>query len=330
MKKLIFILCAIILLFTACDNGKETPTASPTPTHSPSAEPVPTPIPIPTPTYKLPDGMQYIGIASDKTNGLGLIYNLYGTYFGIEFGNLAYTFSYPSTDLSVEDCYNGLIRGEYDLIISRRVDEYIEAAEEQEEPFEVMPIGMDAVVFKAIGKMKTENGEMISIDIEGGMTSAEVRQLFFSVGFWPNWDGTYYSTYPLEGTGNTLAWLGEKAWSKDVFLWRGIYDNPTWFMIVNRIPGVLLTPTSFSGDYNPSIGYGKIISIDGVYPTDETILDGTYPYGVTYYAIIRASEEEDSTARKIAELLSSPEGSQYLERRIIEGVYERYLIPFFN
>lgn len=252
MKKLIFILCAIILLFTACDNGKETPTASPTPTHSPSAEPAPTPIPIPTPTYKLPDGMQYIGIASDKTNGLGLIYNLYGTYFGIEFGNLAYTFSYPSTDLSVEDCYNGLIRGEYDLIISRRVDEYIEAAEEQEEPFEVMPIGMDAVVFKAIGKMKTENGEMISIDIEGGMTSAEVRQLFFSVGFWPNWDGTYYSTYPLEGTGNTLAWLGEKAWSKDVFLWRGIYDNPTWFMIVNRIPGVLLTPTSFSGDYNPS------------------------------------------------------------------------------
>lgn len=80
MKRLIFILCAIILLFTACDNGKETPTESPTPIHSPSTALTPTPIPVPTPTYKLPDGMQYIGIASDKTNGLGLIYNLYMTF----------------------------------------------------------------------------------------------------------------------------------------------------------------------------------------------------------------------------------------------------------
>jgi len=41
----------------------------------------------------------------------------------------------------------------------------------------------------------------------------------------------------------------------------------------------------------------RLLAIDGVAPDEETIKNGTYPYTTAYYAVIKASEQEESPAR---------------------------------
>ena len=54
----------------------------------------------------------------------------------------------------------------------------------------------------------------------------------------------------------------------------------------------------------------KVISVDGIAPTDENIENGTYPIITPYYAVFKSDEPADSFARAFTELLLSPEGQQ--------------------
>ena len=57
----------------------------------------------------------------------------------------------------------------------------------------------------------------------------------------------------------------------------------------------------------------KLLAIDGVYPTDATIADGTYPLAGYNYAVVRADEPKDSPARKMVQFLLSEAGQQCVE-----------------
>ncbi len=52
----------------------------------------------------------------------------------------------------------------------------------------------------------------------------------------------------------------------------------------------------------------KYLKIDGVYPTDETIADGSYPLAGYNYAVIRADSPKGSAARRLVEFMTSPRG----------------------
>jgi len=54
----------------------------------------------------------------------------------------------------------------------------------------------------------------------------------------------------------------------------------------------------------------KIIAVDGVTPSAQTIASGAYPYVNDFYAVVRASEPADSPARAIALWLTGPEGQE--------------------
>lgn len=54
----------------------------------------------------------------------------------------------------------------------------------------------------------------------------------------------------------------------------------------------------------------KLLAIDGVQPTDETIADGTYPLAGYNYVVLRADEPENSPARRLAEYMVSDAGQQ--------------------
>ncbi|MDR0295261.1 MAG: substrate-binding domain-containing protein [Prevotellaceae bacterium] len=57
----------------------------------------------------------------------------------------------------------------------------------------------------------------------------------------------------------------------------------------------------------------KLLSIDGVEPTTANFANGSYPLVAKYYAIIRASEPEDSFARKFLQLVLSEGGQRIVE-----------------
>ena len=52
----------------------------------------------------------------------------------------------------------------------------------------------------------------------------------------------------------------------------------------------------------------KMIAVDGVQPSDETIADGSYPLLNEYYVVIRADEPEDSPARQLRDWILTDEG----------------------
>ena len=62
------------------------------------------------------------------------------------------------------------------------------------------------------------------------------------------------------------------------------------------------------GTIQPVREAAKLISVDGVYPSPETIADGSYPYTTAYYAVIRADEPEDSPARALLNWTLSDDG----------------------
>jgi phosphate transport system substrate-binding protein len=61
----------------------------------------------------------------------------------------------------------------------------------------------------------------------------------------------------------------------------------------------------------------KMIAVDGVQPSDETIADGSYSLLNEYYLVIRADEPEDSPARQLRNWILTDEG----RAAIIEAGY---------
>lgn len=57
----------------------------------------------------------------------------------------------------------------------------------------------------------------------------------------------------------------------------------------------------------------KLLAVDGVYPTDETIADGSYPLAGYNYAVVRADAPADSIARRMVDFLLSPQGQQCVQ-----------------
>ena len=54
----------------------------------------------------------------------------------------------------------------------------------------------------------------------------------------------------------------------------------------------------------------KLLAIDGILPTNETIVDGTYPLAGYNYVVLRADEPENSPARRLADFMVSDAGQQ--------------------
>ena len=67
----------------------------------------------------------------------------------------------------------------------------------------------------------------------------------------------------------------------------------------------------------------KVLRIDGVDPSNEHLISGTYPFATNYYAIIRGDEPTDSPARILRDFLISPEGQKLIELAGYCGVVNR-------
>ena len=57
----------------------------------------------------------------------------------------------------------------------------------------------------------------------------------------------------------------------------------------------------------------KMIPINGVAPTEESIASGAYPFTTSYYAVVRADSPEGSPARNLIKWLETDEGKNAIE-----------------
>jgi len=56
----------------------------------------------------------------------------------------------------------------------------------------------------------------------------------------------------------------------------------------------------------------RMLAVDGIKPTYQTVFDGSYPLSVTYYAVLKKGLPKDHAARQLVGWLLSDEGQQAL------------------
>ena len=57
----------------------------------------------------------------------------------------------------------------------------------------------------------------------------------------------------------------------------------------------------------------RLMAVDGVTPSEETIANGSYPYLNDFYAVIRKNEPEDGNVRRLLNWILSDEGKQAIQ-----------------
>lgn len=213
--------------------------------------------------------------------------------------------------------YQRLIRGEVDAIIASvyPASDILQMAADAGVELELTPIAYDAMVFFT----NAEN----PVD---GLTSQQIRDIYVSDAYesWTQLGGTDAKLAPYCRNDDS----GSHAQMERHFLGTNpihpdIYKESSNSMsdILTDVIGVPHEkPGSFGLGYsiyyyyhNMDVIYGtlhllKLLAIDGVAPTDETIASGEYPLSNNTYLVVRKDAPADAPARKLAEFMLTETG----------------------
>jgi len=215
--------------------------------------------------------------------------------------------------------YQNLIDGVADLIfVSEPSDDILNNAKQKGVEFEMVGIGRDGFVFIVNDKNKVNN-----------LSIKQIQDIY--TGKIKNWsevggDNEEILAYQREANSGS-----QNLMEKMVMKGLKMAEVPST-LINSSMDGLVDSIASYSNSKS-AIGYSiylyakeqyvkdnvKFLSINGVYPTDDTIADGTYPLSKIVYAIYRKDEPEDSNVRKLVEWLRTTKEGQ---ETVMAGGYE--------
>lgn len=236
------------------------------------------------------------------------------------FSNGFYHPSRPEKHSKTNASYQRLIRGEVDVLIAaiEPAEAILEMEVKEGVELELIPIAHDAMVFFTNADNPAE-----------GLTSAQIGEIYRNNAY-ANWNeigGTDALLYPYCRNVDS----GAHAQMERLFLNGGeiheaIRTETMSFTMENVLTDVMNAETDDPKGYG--LGYSiyyyfnnmdpffgtktnlKLLAVDGVAPTDETIADGSYPLASNTYVVIRKDEKEGSAARKFAEFMRTAVGRE--------------------
>ena len=191
--------------------------------------------------------------------------------------------------------YKDIVDGKADIIIcAQPSDEQLQYARDNGVELELVPIGSDAFVF-----IVNESNPVNDITIEQikGIYSGRIR----------NWKELGGKNIPI------AAMRRNKNSGSQTSLEKIMGDTP----IRPDYTALFGSPIGFSFRYYVTgmLGEGKvkILTINGIAPTAETIADGSYPVAGNIYAIYRKGETNENVQKAI-DFMLSPEGQEIVKR----------------
>ena len=212
--------------------------------------------------------------------------------------------SHTKTTLS----FYALVSGEADLLlVARPAEEAFAYADEMGVELEMRPIGVDALVFLT--------GEENPVD---SLTRQQAVGIY--TGEITNWKEVGGADAEI------IAYQRNKTAGSQVMMENVVMDGePMMDAPMEYRPsemGALVDEVASYRNSASAIGYSvyyyvtemylregvKLLAIDGVAPSNETIASGEYPYTQYNYAVIRKDEPEDSPARQLFDFLGTAEG----------------------
>ncbi len=214
--------------------------------------------------------------------------------------------------------YQKLINGEVDMSFASvyPASDILKMAEEKGVELELIPIAYDAMIFFTNKDNSATN-----------LTSEQISDIYVNNAY-SNWNeigGPDALLYPYCRNNDS----GSHAQMEKHFLGTSqihekIRTESTSIAMASILTDVISaqtqTPVGYglgysiyyyyhnAGDVLGTEPYLKLLSIDGVYPNDDTIADGTYPLANNTYIAIRKDSPKDSPMRKMAEFMLTEAG----------------------
>ena len=213
---------------------------------------------------------------------------------------------------TTQSAWDNLAYGNVDiLIVYEASDDTIHRIQHEYGNFDITPIGRDGLVF-----LVNEDNPLNSL------TQNQLVSIY--TGEVTNWaevggeDLNIVAFQRVDGSGSQTMFLK--------LLMQGTepMEAPTE-LTPGGMGGLIEMLSSFDGSA-PAIGYSvyyyvsemnqdpnlKLLQVDGVAPTNETLADGSYPLINDFYVVIRSDEPEGSPARMLRDWILSEEGMQEL------------------
>ena len=218
--------------------------------------------------------------------------------------------------------YQRLINGEVDMLFASvyPASDILKMAEDKGIELELIPIAYDAMIFFTNKDNPATN-----------LTKEQISNIYVNNAYenWSEVGGSDALLYPYCRNNDS----GSHAQMEKHFL-NGNEIHPevqkeTSYTMSNVLTDVMAAKTD-----NP-LGYGlgysiyyyyhnmdlfydvhnnlKILALDGIQPTDETIANGTYPLSNNTYIVIRKDTPENAPSRKMAEFMLTEAGQQCVE-----------------
>ena len=232
--------------------------------------------------------------------------------------------SKPAKHSKSHASYERLINGEVDAIIASvyPAEDIIEEAKNKGVELELIPIAYDAMIFF------TNKDNSIE-----GLTSQQITDIYVDDKYdnWKDLGGPDAKLYPYCRNNDS----GSHAQMQRHFLNGKEINERIRRETTSVAMSDVLTDVIGSQTEDP-VGYGlgysiyyyfqnmdmiidnktylKLLSIDGVFPTDETIADGSYPLSNNTYVVINKNSPENSKARRFADFMLSPMGQLCVEQ----------------
>ncbi|MBQ4630158.1 MAG: substrate-binding domain-containing protein [Clostridia bacterium] len=257
-------------------------------------------------------------IMDGSTSTYPFTQNVYSSLF---YNGMAHP-QYPEKHSKSHVSYQRLINGEVDMIFASvyPASDILELAKEKGVELELIPIAYDAMIFFT----NKDNPAT-------GLTTEQISNIYVNDAYdnWSELGGGDALLYPYCRNNDS----GSHAQMERHFL-NGNEIHPevqkeTSFTMSNILTDVMdaktESPTGYALGYsiyyyyhNMDMFYDvhnnlKLLAIDGIMPTDETIANGTYPLSNNTYVVLRKDSPKDSPERKMAEFMLTEEGQQCVE-----------------
>lgn len=206
--------------------------------------------------------------------------------------------------------YQNLAAGSADLLLAYEPDEQTRAQVDPDgKRLELVPIGRDALVFLTNDSNPVRD-----------LTSGQVRRIY---------SGEITSWSQVGGPDTPIVAFQRPEQSGSQALMRKLVmgdtpmaDAPT--ELVAGEMGELVDGVAAYDNTGTALGYSvyyyvtnqyaasgvRLVTVDGVAPTKETIADGSYPWVNDFYAVVRADEPAGSPARQVLAWLLTDAGRQ--------------------
>ena len=217
---------------------------------------------------------------------------------------------------STTDNYEALADGTFDILLayepSEEAKEYVA---EQGVELEMAPIGVDALVF-----ICSKDNPVSSLSVD------QIKAIY--TGRTDNWKDVGGEDLPIVPYQRNTDSGSQTLFDKLIDLGDDLMDPPEGLQVSSMIG--LLEAIADYDNAKGAIGYTvyyyltnmesdklgttKILALDGVAPSNETIGDGSYTLSNDFYVVIRKSAAEDSPERILYNWICSAQGRELVER----------------